>query len=286
MGAAMPPRISVLVPCFNDGATIGETLASLEGAEPLEVLIIDDASTDPGTVALLDELTADPAGPRLLRLEQNVGLARARMAGLAATSAPYVLPLDSDDLAVPDALTTMADLLDADPAAAACIGDYEEFGLGEVRRTVPRTLDPFRIAYVNEYPVTSMFRRTALERAGGWVEPSPVAQGYEDWNLWMSLAERGERVVHAGPGVTTYRRRTHGTRMLSGSKRNHVALYGAMRAAHPDLFARLSEHRRATTLSPLRRRVYPLLYGGRPRFAFEPRLRRALDRAGVWALGR
>jgi glycosyltransferase involved in cell wall biosynthesis len=286
MGAPMAPRISILIPCFNDGATLPETLASLDAAEPLEVLVVDDASTDAATVAYLDDLAASSGGPAVLRLEENVGLAQARMAGLAATTAPYVFPLDSDDLAVPEVLTVMADRLDADPAAAACVGDYEEFGDSDVRRTVPHSLDPFRIAYVNEYPVTSMFRRTALERAGGWIEPSRVAQGYEDWNLWMALAERGEKVVHAGPEHTIYRRRTHGSRMLSGSKRNHVALYRAMRAAHPDLFARLPEHRHATTLSPLRRRVYPVLYGGRPRFAAELKLRRLLDRAGVWALGR
>ena len=207
------------------------------------------------------------------------------MAGLAATTAPYVFPLDADDLAVPASLTRMADLLDADPGAVVCFGDYVEFGgpEAELVRGVPERLDPFRIAYANEYPVTSLFRRTALEAAGGW---RAIRWGYEDWDLWMGLAERGGRGVHAGTGVITYRRRLHGERMLAGAKRNHRALYGELRARHPRLFAELREHRARSDLGALRKALYPLLHGGRRRFAVERHAKALLDRAGVWTLRR
>ena len=86
-----------------------------------------------------------------------------------------------------------ADLLEANPDAVACIGDYEEFGNDAIVRAVPDVLDPYRIAFTNEYAITSLFRRTAVERRGGWRDPLPAHRGYEDWNLWMDLAERGER---------------------------------------------------------------------------------------------
>jgi len=277
------PRIAVIVPCFNDAATLGETLASLEGAEDLEIVIADDASTDPATIALLESLEAEGrAGLQVLRTDRNRGPGAARMRGLSATTADYVFPLDADDLAVPSSLTIMADKLDADPGAAACVGDYEEFGSSQMRRTVPHQLDPFRVAYVNEYPITALFRRRAVVAAGGWRQVA----GYEDWDLWMALAERGERIVHAGPGVVSYRRRMHDNRRLGRSKQRHQALYREMRQAHPELFARLPEYRRQTTLSPLRRRLYPLLYGDRKRYGFEVTLRRAFDRVGLFPLGR
>lgn len=278
-----PPRVAVIVPCFNDGATVGETVASLQGAEPLEVVVVDDGSSDPQTREVLDGLQAQ--GIRVHRLEVNGGLPAARMAGVEATSAPFVLPLDSDDLAVPASISRMADALEASPAAAACAGDYEEFGAHAVRRTVPTQLDPYRVALVNEYPVTALFRRTALLAAGGWRSYGTGAW-YEDWDLWMSLAESGGTIVHPGADVVTYRRRNHGSRMLADVKSRHREVYRTMRDLHPELFARLDDHRRRSSLSPVRKRLYPLLYGDRRRFAFEPALRRQLDRARLWQLGR
>jgi glycosyltransferase involved in cell wall biosynthesis len=276
------PRIAVIVPCYNDAGTLPETLASLHGAEPLEVVVVDDASTDPATIELLERLGRDDSSIRVIRRTENGDVSAARMTGVAETTAPFVFPLDADDLAVPETLTRMADRLEAAPGAAACIGDYEEFGDHEVRRSVPDSLDPFRVAYVNEYPVASMFRRSTLEQVGGW----RTGAGYEDWDLWMTLAQAGLDVVHAGHDVVSFRRRTHGSRMLADRKGRHVAVYRDMRDHHPELFRRLREHRRTTTLSPLRRRLYPLLYGGRRRFRAEVWLRRTLDRFGVWALGR
>ena len=123
------------------------------------------------------------------------------MHGLAVTHSPYVAPLDADDLAEPGMLSMMADRLDDDPEAVACVGDILEFGdVRELVRAVPQTLDPFRVAYTNEYPVTALFRRTALDAVGGWYRAWTSRQGYEDWNLWMDFAQRGWRIVHLGAG--------------------------------------------------------------------------------------
>jgi len=73
-----------------------------------------------------------------------------------ATSAPYVYPLDADDLALPGVLARMADRLDADSGAVACVGDIAEFGDHELVREIPARLDPYRVALTNEYPITAM----------------------------------------------------------------------------------------------------------------------------------
>ena len=275
-------RVAVIVPCFNDGAVVGEAVASVRAvAEPVELVVVDDGSTDPETARVLDGLRAD--GVRVLR-QANTGLPGARMAGVAATQAAYVFPLDADDVLEPATLPLMADALDADPGAAVCYGDYVEFGGPEkLVRGVPERLDPYRIAYANEYPVTALFRRSALEQAGGW---RPIQYGYEDWDLWMGLAETGLHGVHAGPGRITYRRRLHGDRMLTTAKRNHREIYRELRARHPVLFANIGEHRAASDLSNVRKALYPFVYGGRPRFRWEARVKAALDRAGVWTLRR
>ncbi len=275
------PRVGVIVPCFNDGALLRSALASLHEREPLEVVVVDDASTEPDTLRVLRGIEA--AGARVVRHAVNRHLSAARMTGLAATSAPYLYPLDADDEAIPGALGAMADRLDASADAAAVIGDYEEFGTRELLRAVPETLDPYRVAYVNEYPPTALFRRAALQRVGGWrVE----LRGYEDWDLWMALAEHGLRVEHLGIGRPTYRRRLHGERMLADARRRHVALYRDLRRAHPRLFAERRRHLRASPMPWRRKLLYPLVYGARPRTQAELRVKVWLDQRRLWTLRR
>jgi glycosyltransferase involved in cell wall biosynthesis len=273
-------RVAVVIPCFNDGRLAREALASIQEHEPLEIVLVDDASQDPHTLAELERL---PAEVMLVRHASNQGLSQARMTGLAHSTARFVFPLDADDLAVPGMLGRMADLLDADPNAGVCFGDYLEMGARELVRAVPDRLDPYRIAFTNEYPVSALFRRSTLVAAGGWGFGS---HGYEDWDLWMRLAECGVPGIHAGRGVITYRRRLHGPRMLDRSRRMHPELYRRLRERHPALFAELPRHRRASDLGRLRALLYPHVYGGRRRFAAERRVKAALDRLGVWTLRR
>jgi glycosyltransferase involved in cell wall biosynthesis len=244
----------------------------------VELVVVDDASPDEPTRAALERLRAD--GVRVLRHDRNLGAARARMTGLEATSAPYVFPLDADDLVLPGRIARAADRLDADPGVAACVGDYREFERGWVVRAVPDRLDAYRIAFTNEYPITSLFRRSALVRAGGWRDPLPEHPGYEDWNLWMALAQAGEQVVHLGD--TLYLRRMHAPGLDLRARRRHAAIYRALRAGHPRLFAELEAHRQASSLSPVRRWVYPLVYGERRLLRGVRFVKPLLDRAGVW----
>jgi glycosyltransferase involved in cell wall biosynthesis len=273
-------RIAVLIPCYRDGVLAAQAVASIDEGEPVEIVVIDDASDDPPTEAALAGLEGN--GVIIVRQRLNTGPGRARISGLAATTAPYVFPLDADDLAVPGALGAMADRLDANPDAVVCYGDYVEFGETELMRAVPDEIDPFRLAYTNEYPISAMFRRSALESIGLW----PGMRAYEDWHVWMTFAERGLPGVHLGAGSPTYKRRLHGDRLLTAAKTRHSELYGQLRRDHPRLFAELGEHRRRSSMSRARQVFYPVLYGSRRRWGWEAHVKRMLDRVGVWTMRR
>jgi glycosyltransferase involved in cell wall biosynthesis len=278
------PRIAVIIPCHGEGRLIAEAVASVQEPEPVHIVVVDDKSPDEETRRTLDAVEA--SGVTVIRLSENRGVGRARMSALAVTRSPYIVPLDADDLAEPGALSAMADRLDADPEAVACVGDILEFGDSELVRTVPETLDAYRVAYTNEYPVTALFRRDALEEVGGWYRAWTAQQGYEDWNLWMDFAQRRRRIVHLGPGVIGYRRRLHGSRLNAEAKRRHAEIYRAMRDDHPELFGSLAEHRRRSTLSRTRRLLYPIIYGARAEVPFERTIKPWLDRFGIWTLTR
>jgi glycosyltransferase involved in cell wall biosynthesis len=280
-------RVAVIVPCHDDRELVREAVASIEEPEPVELVVIDDASTDRATIAVLEELGRSRV--RVLTNEVNLGLGPTRNRGLEATSAPYVFPLDADDLAVPGTFARMADLLDANPSASFCVGDYEEFGSRNAVRVVGASLDPFRIAYRNEFGA-ALLRREALLAIGGWVprggkRPEEI-HGYEDWHVWMALAERNATGVHAGPGVVTYRRRLADGRLLAEAQGRHRELYRNLRALHPDLFRNLREHRRRSDLGISGRYLYPLLFGARPRLGIESRVIGLLGRMRLPVPGR
>jgi glycosyltransferase involved in cell wall biosynthesis len=244
----MSPRVAVVVPCYNSGATLPETLASVQH-EPCELVVVDDGSTDPATLVVLQ--TAEADGVRIVR-QENAGVAVARMTGVAATEAPYVFPLDADDLLARGALDELADALDANPAAALAWGYIGAVGSDSFTRQAPR-LDPWLITYMNQVPVMSLIRRDRLLEAGGW----KPGREYEDWDLWMSFAERGWDGIRI-PRIIAYYRMSHSGRWASSRGRYDDAVR-RMAADHAALFAARPANRRRSR-APLRLKlVLPLL---------------------------
>lgn len=281
--APAPPRVAVVIPCYNDGAMVGEAIASVRESEPVELVVVDDGSTDEGTLTVLDRLRTE--GISVVRRD-NGGLAAARATGLEATTAPFVYPLDADDLLEPGALGVMADQLDLHSEAGFVWGDYELFGDQRGAYRAPSRWLPWTLTYVNPYPVCSLFRREVLTRAGDWRGAAGArlvgAHGYEDWDLWLRLVGLGIEGRHAGRVV--YRRRLHGSgRLLAQARRRHQDLYEELVERNADVFARRDALR--ATERPARWKVaaYPVLFGPRnviplPVEAF---LQRAMMRLGT-----
>jgi len=98
---AAPALLSVIIPNHNYGRFIGETVASLARQDyaPMEVVIVDDASTD-DSVAIIKDLIASYAGQldiRLIEQARNAGKVAAVNRALREVSGQYCLLLDSDD---------------------------------------------------------------------------------------------------------------------------------------------------------------------------------------------
>ena len=102
---------SVIVPAYNAEAFIGRALASvLVQTEPaLEVLVIDDASTD-GTAARVAQIARQDPRVRLLHLAVNSGPGAARNRGLEAARGEWVALLDADDAFTPQRIATLCAL--------------------------------------------------------------------------------------------------------------------------------------------------------------------------------
>ncbi|TWV41261.1 bifunctional glycosyltransferase family 2 protein/CDP-glycerol:glycerophosphate glycerophosphotransferase [Streptomyces misionensis] len=121
------PRFSVIVPCHRVQAYLPECLDSVlaQSYRDIEVIAVDDRSPD-GCGAILDEYAARDPRVRVLHLPENVGLGRARNAGLAHAGGDHLLFLDGDDTLTPGALRAVADRL-------AETGDPDVLGYDHVR---------------------------------------------------------------------------------------------------------------------------------------------------------
>jgi glycosyltransferase involved in cell wall biosynthesis len=149
-------------------------------------VVVDDGSTDPRTVAALDE-AAELTGVTLHR-QANGGPAAARNAGIARARAAYILPLDADDWLAPTFLERTVPVLDADPAVGVVHTWVRLAGRHHgVWRTGEFSL-PALLARCTIH-VSSLFRRALWESCGGY-DPRFVHTA-EDWDLWVSAAARG-----------------------------------------------------------------------------------------------
>ena len=104
-------KISIIIPCYNAEKTIGRCAASLLGQtigrEGLELIFVNDGSTD-GTCQKLLEIEAEnPDDVMIINLEENMGQGAARNAGMSYASGKYLGFADADDYVEPDMYETL-----------------------------------------------------------------------------------------------------------------------------------------------------------------------------------
>jgi GT2 family glycosyltransferase len=109
MTVSADPVVAVIIPSWNSAALLPGCLDSLVGQGEIELLVVDNGSTD-GSVALLAE-----RGIPHLTLPENRGFAVAVDLGAERTKAPFVLPLNADTVLEPGAIEALAAALAADP---------------------------------------------------------------------------------------------------------------------------------------------------------------------------
>lgn len=105
-------KISVIVPVFNAEAYIAECLRSILTStyQDIEVLVVDDASTD-GSVAVAQSFAGCDSRVQLLRLHSNSGAAAARNYGIECSTGEFIAFVDADDYVDSDMLSVLMDLL-------------------------------------------------------------------------------------------------------------------------------------------------------------------------------
>lgn len=214
LGDAVPPRVSVVVPCFNYARFLPAAVESAlrqEGVE-VDVVIVDDASTD-DSVDVAERLARDRR-VRLVRHRDNRGHVETSNEALALATGAYVVKLDADDLLTPGSLARSTALMERHPDVVLCYGRPQAF------RGDPPTATQERVrnwsVWRGEEWMTRVLRRghnvimqpeVVLRR-----EAVVVTGGYrkelrwaEDYNWWLRLACVGAVGRVNGPTQGLYR---------------------------------------------------------------------------------
>ena len=197
------PVVSIVMPCYQNGATLEKTVRSIQRQvfEGWELIAVNDGSTD-GTGERLRALAKEE--PRLRVMEQeNGGVSRARNAGLAAARGEWVFFADADDLLTDDALSVLLAMADeeTDIVCGAYIMRYIDEGGREVlsacaegdRQTVLESL--LRGDSALNSMCARLYRRSMLVK-NGIIAPPGVKVG-EDvlFNLDAFMAARAWRMT-------------------------------------------------------------------------------------------
>ncbi len=198
--------MSVVVPAYNSAWSIRETLLSIIGQTlpDLEIIVVDDGSTDNLTEVLKPFLEAEPR-LRVVR-QENGGLAAARNRGMAEAAADFVAFLDADDLWHPRFLEKIVGALAANPEAP--FGYAHSVRIDTHSRIIPtpRWRHSPRHDFIGLIEVNSVgsgsasvFRRSLAAAEGGFDTSFRVrnAHGAEDWKLLLTLAAKHPPVLVA-----------------------------------------------------------------------------------------
>jgi glycosyltransferase involved in cell wall biosynthesis len=228
------PTVSVVVTCFDLGQYLDEAVSSVlaQTRRDFEIVVVDDGSTDTGTVALLQEYVRPKT--TVIRTK-NRGLPAARNLGVARTTGRYLCMLDADDRLEPDYLEASVRALDQDPDVAFATHWLRTFGTA-VEEWRPTSCDLDALLEHNTVNGAALFRRSAWEAVGGFDET--LRGGLEDWDFWLRLVHGGHCGVVIPRVLHHYRRRPDSMSAVYDSAGDQWdQLYRRHLRKHADLYA-------------------------------------------------
>ncbi|MGI9345847.1 MAG: glycosyltransferase family 2 protein [Gammaproteobacteria bacterium] len=230
MPSANTPNISVMLLVYNRSEFLAEAIDSLlaQSFKEFELILIDDHSTQPDCLELLEQYRKKDTRIRLIRQPENLGVAAGRNRAIAEAQAPYIATLDDDDLYESNKLQLQYDCLEQNPQLGACATlEKTIYRGGRIVRDeaagktnlewLPATQSPNHLGrYLANH--TALVRRSALLETGGYRLWFTYCA--EDWDLSKRLEERYPTALLP---YSLYRWRRSGTTL---STRPLCHLYG------------------------------------------------------------
>ena len=218
-----------IVTLYNYADVVTDTLDSVVASSgvDLEIVVVDDHSRDDGRAVVRRFMNEHPDVPMLLLASDvNRGLPASRNLAVAAARADRIMVMDADNTVYPNCLRRLA-------RRARRRSRRPPSPTPRSRRSAPSRVcaanSDGRRAWLcesNYIDAQAMVRRSTYDRHGGYREDDDFAYGWEDWELWLRLAEAGEHGVHVPQMLGRYRTQTSSmitiTNLVADEMRAHI----------------------------------------------------------------
>ncbi|MBD2098856.1 glycosyltransferase family 2 protein [Trichocoleus sp. FACHB-591] len=239
------PLVSVIIPAYNAEHFIAKTLESVinQTYKSIEVLVVDDGSSD-RTAEIVNQISQNDS--RIVLLQQsNLGVAAARNLAIQTAKGEFIAPIDADDIWYRTNLEKQVCCLLQAPASVGLVYswsadiDEADWQTGEYRASliegsVFRTL---LCHYFLGNASSTLIRRSCLERVGNYNcnFKQQNAQGCEDWDLYLRIAEHYQfRVVPEF--LVGYRKLPASmSRDFTSMAKSHALMLRAIRQKYSDI---------------------------------------------------
>jgi hypothetical protein len=198
--SAMSPKVSIIIPCRNGAAWLGEAIESCLGQNwaNLQIIVVDNGSTD-DSFALAKRYKA--RGITVLECER-AGASAARNAGLAHADGDLIQFLDADDRLDADKIRRQVERLNVAPAASIASGAWARFA-HDPSEAVFTSEAVWRDFAPEEFLIASWLGGGMMPNFA-WLTPRAVIERAGPWNEALSVNDDGEffcRVVLAASGI-------------------------------------------------------------------------------------
>lgn len=212
------PVASIVITCYNLEDYVAEATESAVGQKfaNFEVIVIDDGSNDESWEII------QSFGNKIKAYKQkNKGVAAARNVGVEKAQGQFVLCLDGDDRLHEGYLAKSVAALQRSPNAGFAYSPFALFLTGQEPTGAGQAIqwDLERLKRGNYIGNATLFRKEAWRRAGGYRDINP---SWEDYNLWLTMAEAGYSGVAVPEWLWDYR-------VKPGQGRNHESQNQAAR---------------------------------------------------------
>ncbi|MGJ8684490.1 MAG: glycosyltransferase [Nonlabens sp.] len=177
-------KVSVIVPCYNQGEFLDECLQSVlnQSYEDWECIIVNDGSTD-NSEDILRRWIQNDSRFSLMSIE-NAGVSNARNQGITKAKGEYILPLDADDYIHENYLESAFDIFNTSPSCKVVYGAVMMVGEKNKKWELPE-FSMKELAISNIIPVSGIYRKEEWQRIGGY--DVKLDKGLEDWEFWIHL---------------------------------------------------------------------------------------------------
>lgn len=223
--------VSIIIPCYNQGAYLEESLNSIfaQTYKNIEIILVDDGSTDPETVETILSLKHEKLQ---IHRTKNHGVSHARNYAIEASRGDYILPLDSDDKIGSTYIEKAMTVITTQGPQTVVYCEAAVFGAQNMKWKLPQ-FSLSGILRENMIFCSALFSRKLFLKTGGF-NPN-MRTGWEDWDFWLSAIEQGAKFVRL-PEVLFFYRMVKKSRNASLDVQRMKTMYAQLFNNHRQLF--------------------------------------------------